>query len=295
MSLKEKSVEYGNFDIVWRGALRALLEEEDSADEIAKISFSSLSEEPEIPSQSNVSSQRVLDTEDSFSEDSPVKPIRNKRLARIDSDSDTSDSLFDSDLEIIDEQWRPVDRDASCGIHDVIDSLDEPDSDLTKPDQPATMFKLPKTSAVVAAKTNIELDLKFYQFRRPGLRSRSKQNRTTQMKLSQRVADLSKGCNSRESSRTSSTRERRRIGIPISIEEELIGEDIICSSDEEYEQRLSGGLIEREAQCSDEEEDDSDVDGELEQSFINDQTIMSQQLSQDTMHGVYLQSLRRPW
>lgn len=39
-------------------------------------------------------------------------------------------------------------------------------------------------------------------------------------------------------------------------------------------------LIETEAQCSGSEEDSEESDGELESSFINDQSIMSQQLSQ---------------
>ncbi|KAF6027119.1 hypothetical protein EB796_014575 [Bugula neritina] len=80
--------------------------------------------------------------------------------------------------------------------------------------------------------------------------------------------------------------------VPISLEEELIGEThMSLSDDEDYQQDANGDLIEREAQCAVIDSDEWDSDGDLEKSFINDQTLCSQQLSQDTMHGLYLNSL----
>ena len=191
--------------------------------------------------------------------ESPLKPVKKKnKAARIESDSDddemnndddemNNDDIAaalldsDSDVEIIAEDWRPPRSTSQNTDSHQQTCYNQEEEFLTRPPTQTVLFKIPKVSSQSEFKApTLPLNPKYYATRKRGLRSRT--NYKSSSKSSNKVAvrrgrvleSSDEESKSDDSSDISPAGKRNRLRrVPISIDEELIGEADIPSSDEE--------------------------------------------------------------
>lgn len=189
----------------------------------------------------------------SISDESPLKPVKKKkhRVIESDSEADTStdqnnsknhDNMFDSDsdLEILNEDWRPpsstsrTDLDTMRLLNETLDDDDfltqstSPVKLILSSKPPSQEFKMPVLPLVPKPKL-------------PPTRCRRGLRLRTDAHLNAQITNINTGYNKsnhkvKDKNKVGDTRSRggvmRRGRVPVSLEEELVGEALNHSDDD---------------------------------------------------------------